>query len=151
MTTGTEGQPRSQRRIPVWGWILGALFFPPGIFIVLAVARVLTWWRAIVLALLAYGLLLIMVHGMAIHDEAPYPHHLYMSLGFLLYVIAVGQLQYAIGQKRGLWSNQARRIWKIFGYVAVIFFAMQAALISVTILLCRLYPDYAAFMSRGGA
>jgi len=153
MTAGTEGQPRSLRRIPVWGWILGAPFFPSGIFIVLAVARALAWWRALLLALLAHGVLLILIRGLAIHDEAPCPHlhDLYGNLGCLLYMIAVGQLQYAIGQKRGLWSNQARRIWKIFGYVAAFFFALQVAAIATEILLCWLYPNYAAYMSGGGA
>ncbi|HET6442516.1 MAG TPA: hypothetical protein VFH53_09080 [Phycisphaerae bacterium] len=149
MTTATEGQPRSLRRIPVWGWILGALFFPPGIFIVLAVARALAWRRAIVLALLAYGLWDLMIYGSVISAPGHLSHE-YSFLGVILYMIAVGQLQYAIGQKHGLWSERGRRMWKIFGYTAAVLFALGATVIAFMVLHGWRYPDFVAYMSGGG-
>jgi hypothetical protein len=109
------------RQIPAWGWVVGAIFFPPGIFIVLAVAKALRWWAAIVLAILSYGVEMLLVCGYSLKPAGP-PTALstYLTLGFLFYLACVGQLQYSIGRRHGVWSWQARRIWWIFGIVWIV-------------------------------
>ena len=121
----SDAPARTLRRIPAWGWVLGAIFFPSGIFIVLAVAKALRWWAAVVLAILSYGVEVLLVYGYSLKPAGP-PTAIstYLSLGFLLYLACVGQLQYSIGRRHGVWSWQARRIWWIFGIVWIVFASM---------------------------
>jgi hypothetical protein len=123
-------------RIPAWGWVVGAIFFPPGIFIVLAVAKALRWWAAVVLAILSYGVEMLLAYGYSLDPAGP-PTALstYLTLGFLFYLACVGQLQYSIGRRHGVWSWQARRIWWIFGIVWIVVASAGVVAICLALLL----------------
>jgi hypothetical protein len=126
---------RLLRRIPAWGWVLGAIFFPPGIFIVLAASRVLRWPRAILLAIASYGVLLLFPLGMKYIQYETALAHNYTLLGLWLYLACIGQLQYSIGRMHGVWSWQARRIWWIFGIVWIVVASMAVIATSLALFL----------------
>jgi hypothetical protein len=111
---------RLLRHIPAWGWVVGAIFFPSGIFIVLAASRAMRWPWAILLTIASYGVPLLFALGMKyIQYESALARN-YTLLGLWLYVACVGQLQYSIGRRHGVWSWQGRRIWWIFGIVWIV-------------------------------
>jgi hypothetical protein len=100
--------------------VVGAIFFPPGIFIVLAASRAMRWPWAILLTIASYGVPLLFALGMKyIQYESALARN-YTLLGLWLYVACVGQLQYSIGRRHGVWSWQGRRIWWIFGIVWIV-------------------------------
>jgi len=127
---------RPLRRIPAWGWVLGAIFFPSGIFIVLAVAKALHWWTAVVLAILSWGVGMLLAYGHSLKPAGP-PTALgtYVTLGLFFYLACIGQLQYSIGRRHGVWSEQARRIWWIFGIVWIVVASMAVIATSLALFL----------------
>jgi uncharacterized protein (DUF433 family) len=138
--TGGESA-RPLRQIPAWGWVVGAIFFPPGIFIVLAASRAMRWPWAILLAIASYGVLLLFPLGMKyIQYESALARN-YTLLGLWLYLACVGQLQYSIGRRHGVWPWQARRIWWIVGIVWIV--AASAAVVSTGLALLLRYEGAA--------
>jgi len=132
--TGGESA-RPLQRIPAWGWVLGAIFFPSGIFIVLAVSRAMRWPWAILLAIASHGVLLLFPLGMKyIQHESALARN-YTLLGLWLCCACVGQLQYSIGRRHGVWSWQARRIWWIFSIVWIVFASMAVIATSLALFL----------------
>jgi len=116
--------------------VLGAIFFPSGIFIVLAVAKALRWWTAVVLAILSCGVGMLLAYGCSLKPAGP-PTALgmalgmYVTLGLLFYFACIGQLQYSIGRRHAVWSEQARRLWWIFGIVWIM--AAIAAVVATSL------------------
>ncbi len=102
------------RKVPQWVritiWVVGAACFPMGIFICLALAKALRWWAAILLAVLSLGVF----YALSMIGEETGA-----SLGNAWYWLAVGQFQYNIGKRHGLWSPSARRVWKTFGWLGL--------------------------------
>lgn len=136
---GTPAKP--PRRIPAWGWVLGAIFFPSGIFIVLAASRAMRWSWAILLSIASYGIVLLFALGMkCIQYESALACN-YTLLGLWLYLGCVGQLQYSIGRRHDVWSWQARRIWWIFGIVWIVL--ASAAVVSTCLALFLTYKGAA--------
>jgi hypothetical protein len=116
--------------------VLGAIFFPPGVFIVLAVAKALRWWAALVLAILSSGVGMLLAYGEGLKPVGP-PTALgmYLTLGFLFYLACVGQLQYSIGRRHGVWSWQGRRIWWMFGIFWIVVASMAVVAAGLALLL----------------
>jgi hypothetical protein len=128
ITPDAKGQAETLRPVPLWGWVLAALFFPPGIFIAMAVAGALRWWLASVLAAASYLLMILFLPGLAMtgNTQAPNLMHSYMLLALFLYFAGIGQLQYSIGRKHGLWTPRARRMWWFFGALLLLFIVLSA-------------------------
>jgi hypothetical protein len=111
----------------MWAWILGAIAFPSGPFICLGAAKALRWWAAIVLAVLAHGIHILMIRGM---EEVQNTHgivSMYVLLAGFLYIACVGQLQYSIGRRHGVWTDAGRRLWWLFGVLWIFIFALMCA------------------------
>ena len=111
----------SVRPVPAWVWVIGAVFFPMGTFVVLGIARALRWRVALPLAIVSYGMVLLFPAGQHFLRNEPMLSDTYVSMAFLLFMCAAGQLQYAIGVRCGLWTHGARRAWRIAAYFAVAF------------------------------
>ena len=109
----------SRKRIPIWGWMLGVLFFPAGLFLTLGSARALRWRIAGPLAACAWLVQVILVRGLALSGTRFTEGSGYLVLGLWFYTLSVAQLQYALGSAAGVWSDRARGIWRILGYVGV--------------------------------
>ena len=105
-----------RKRIPLWGWVPGVIFFPSGLFLTLGSARVMKWRTAVPLAACAWAVQMAFVKGMALMGDRFPEGSAYLLLGFWFSTLSVAQLQYAIGAKHGLWSDTARRVWRILGY-----------------------------------
>jgi len=123
------------RPVPAWGWLLGIVFFPMGVFLVLGFSRALRWWAALLLSIGSYGMLLLFPEGLYLLREERVLVRCYVFIGWILYFLAVGQLQYAIGHRRGLWTARARRIWRCAAYAGLLFLAMEVATTSALIIL----------------
>ena len=100
------------RCVPQWVrvaiWVVGAVWFPMGIFICLALAKALRWWVAILFAAGSVGL------WYALTDMGEFG-----TTAVVWFCLAAGQFQYHIGQRHGLWSRGAKRVWKAFGWVGL--------------------------------
>ncbi len=110
------------RPVPDWVWVLGAAFFPPGIFIALAIGRAMRWWGAILLAAGSAGMYYVLATIAESGARAA-------GLAMFWFCIAAGQLQYSIGHRRNLWSPGAKRIWRVFGWIAVVAVVISSALV----------------------
>jgi len=115
--------------------VLGAIFFPPGIFILLAASRALRWPWAILLAIASCAVLLLFPLGMKYVQYETALAHNYTLLGLCLYLACTGQLQYSIGRRHGVWSEQARRIWWIFGIAWIFIASMGVVAIGLALFL----------------
>ena len=109
------------RPLPGWAWVLGAFCFPYGIFILLAIARVLRWRTALPLAVGSFAIFYMLAS--LVESGATFAH-----IAILWFYIAIGQFQYGIGRNRDLWSTSARRIWGIFGWVAMVLAVISLAM-----------------------
>jgi len=114
--SAVSDQPKhpSLRHVPTWAWVLGALFYPEGIFICLGVARAIRWWAAALLTLASLGYVLLFAK--CVSTPTPNAEGSFISLGYVFYMGCVGLLQYVIGQRRGLWTRGGRWVWQLGGY-----------------------------------
>lgn len=103
------------RNVPQWIrvaiWVVGIVLFPMGIFICLALAKALRWWAAILLAALSLGV----YYGLAMIGEEAEAG----SVGTVWFWLAVGQFQYHVGERHGLWGRVAKTAWKTFGWLGL--------------------------------
>lgn len=131
---------RGFRALPQWAWALAIIFHPLGLFIALGAARAIKWSSAILLAAASYVLSvafvwgMIAVEGLGIANEEV---NLLIFLGLLFYLISVAQLQYALGNKSGIWTPRAKRAWRAFGYVAAVSVLIVVAALVVRLLFSR--------------
>jgi hypothetical protein len=115
MRTKPESQSTA-RILPRWGWVLAILFYPVGPFVAFGAARLLKWWMAVCLAVVAYGITAGLAFGMSRVPEES------VAQGFILLagsigLVGMGWYQFRIGDKADYWSDDARRIWCIFGWI----------------------------------
>lgn len=112
---------QSPRHLPQWSWVVAVLFFPSGLFLAYGSAKLLSWWRAVLLALLSYGCLVGFVQLM-VHLErrgASGLVHSIAILGGLAMLGGWGFVLYRIGQCAEYWSPTAQRVWRRAGWFAV--------------------------------
>jgi hypothetical protein len=95
------------------------------------------WPCAILLAIASYGVLLLFVLGLKYIQYESALARDYILMGLWLYLACVGQLQYSIGRRHGVWSRQARRIWWIFGIFWIV--VASAAVVSTGLALLLRY------------
>ena len=69
--------------------------------------------------------LLLLPAGLHFLRDGPSLSRSYVSMAWLLFMCAAGQLQYAIGVRCGLWTHGARRAWRIAAYFAVAFLVVE--------------------------
>jgi hypothetical protein len=121
----------SPRPLPQWGWVLATLFFPSGLFVAYGCARLLSWARAIPLALLSYGCVGGFVVLMSRLDQlgASGLARSLALLGGVAIFSAWGFVLHGIGQRVGYWSTSVQRGWRRAGWFAV--FILGLAGISV--------------------
>ena len=119
------------RRLPQWGWLLAALFFPSGVFIAYGTARLLSWTRAVTLAVLSYGCVVGFVGLMMIVERfhaGSVVHSIALLGGFLVFY-GWGTLLYRIGLNAGYWSPEVQRGWRRAGWFTT--FVLVLAVLNV--------------------
>jgi len=106
------------RQLHPLAWVMAALFFPMGTFLALGFGRVLLWRRAIILAIISALLLVGVVAGMAHYEEESIQQSFTLFCGMVGYYLA-GRGQYYLGNRASYWTDAGRRIWRIFGILAL--------------------------------
>lgn len=115
---------RSPRPLPVWVWILSALFLPYGVFIAYGFARLLSWPRSIALALSSAACVIVFVRLLSYLDEihgdalTSYCANAAAVVMEAAWVYAL----YRIGRRANYWSPATLRGWRIAGWFAVALF-----------------------------
>lgn len=111
------------RPITAWGWVLGVVFVPGGMFLALATARAISWTKAIAWFLLYAFMTLGIARGMA-HlesiDAARTVILLFLNFGWVLFATALF-IVYYYGKKAECWTARAQRGWRI---LTVLFFGL---------------------------
>jgi hypothetical protein len=116
--TGSAIQPSP---LPVWGWILAALFYPMGPFIALASARLLKWPTAIFLAIAAYAATAGIAFTMSRLGEGSIIQTAFL-VGAIIILLGAGILQFWVGARANYWSQTAKRLWTILGCLGALTF-----------------------------
>lgn len=130
----------SRRRLPQWSWVLAALFFPSGVFVAYGCARLISWSRAILLALTSYGSLAGFVQLMVRleQDGASDVGKSIAILGGVTMLAGWGWLLYCIGQRVEYWSPTVHRGWCRAGWVAVVLICLASAVVGLQFVAHRL-------------
>ena len=124
-------------------WLLATLFFPSGVFVAYGSARLLSWSRAVLLALFSYGCLIGFVQLM-VHFERSEASDMIRSaaiLGGVTMFCGWGCVLYRIGQRAGYWSRAVQRGWRRACWFAVAVLALGVASILVQIVVARLHSS----------
>ncbi|GEP43938.1 hypothetical protein [Brevifollis gellanilyticus] len=110
--------PLHMRPLPQWAWMLSVLVFPASVFLAFGAARLLSWSRALVLAVVSgvssIGFVQLMVY-LESHDVSWWITGLTNLAGFVMY-LGWGFLIYRIGLRHGLWTPTARKLWRAIGW-----------------------------------
>ena len=121
-TDSASGISPRYRRMPVVVWFLTVPIWPAGVWIVMAAAKVMRWWECLIAIAASYGLcggfgiLMAELEGREVPVQVPTGAAL---IGGVL-LCAIGYAQYRIGHRRGYWSDQARRVWRILAVTVAI-------------------------------
>jgi hypothetical protein len=123
--------------IPLWGWAIGLVFFPGGGFFVLAWAKAWPWWRALLMSLGVYTVIVSLISSLLLlpQDEGQMPT--VSVLGLVLCGALAGHLQYAAGCGRALWSHAEARAWRMLGVAAWVI----ATALAIALLLRTFFPE----------
>jgi len=124
---------QTSRQLPQWGWVLAAVFFPSGVFIAFGVARILSWSRAILFALLSYGCIIGFVQFMR-HLEHGGTNYMAKAVAVpsgIAIIVIWGFVLYRIGQQANYWSSVAQRGWRLAGWFAVAVLCLACARVSI--------------------
>ena len=136
-----EPQAQPHRQLPLWAWLLAAAFYPAGTFVALSAARVLRWRSGIALAVAWYALLAVglpyLTPYLDARELAAQIPAVLLLFGFL---VGLGLWQYRLGRRCGYWSEQARRIWWIFGVLVVVLLVVNLLSLIAYVLLIHLVP-----------
>jgi hypothetical protein len=113
------------RQIPRWAWVLAVLLFPPGVFVAFGCARLLSWWRSVLFAVLSYASLEGFLRTLLYLEDRGVPEavRLAVVLGGHLLFSAWGFALYRIGAAARYWSPAAQKRWRGAGWFAVAVFA----------------------------
>ena len=122
---GGGSQSPEGRPIPVWGWIVGILLFPGGMFVALAAARAIRWWAAMLFAIGSFGIYYML--ATIAESEPDFLCGPAAVLAITWFCVAAGQFQYSIGRRHNLWTREATRIWKVIGWITVVLAAVFSA------------------------
>ena len=125
--------PPVGKPLPMWAWLLAALFFPAGHFIALSAAKIHSWKRGIILSITCYATLNAAVPFLMFQSENATRIVQMLALD-VLYVawIAWGYAAYRIGQKAHYWSAQARRLWRMMAWIGAVMLILSMTSIVVT-------------------
>lgn len=116
--------------------MLGALFFPAGIFLVMGRARLLTWPRAAMFAAAAFlsnALFVQIWTDLDLSRASEVSRALAMTGGIVMYC-AWGHTTYQIGQRVDYWSPGSLRGWRVVGWFALFMLSMSVLDIVLAIL-----------------
>ena len=118
---------RAPRPLPKWAWVLAVLFFPVGMFVAYGSARLLSWWRSVVLAVLSQAC--IIGFGQAMiqleHRNSSEVARAALLSGGVLMLSAWGFALYRIGQSAAYWSPAVQRGWRRAGWFALAVFLLS--------------------------
>jgi hypothetical protein len=123
--------------------VLAMLFFPSGLFVAYGSARLLSWARAIMLAILSYGCLIGFVQIM-VHLERGGASGVVPGAAILVGVMMFcgwGFLLYRIGQRVRYWSPTALRGWRRAGWVAVVVLCLACINVVLQFFVARLHTS----------
>jgi hypothetical protein len=136
MSDSASERPAGPRRVALPFWILGILYFPWGIFLVLGMARLLSWTRCVLLTLTSFASALV---GVQIIFDLKNTHASDLSLslasaaGVVMY-FGWGNIIYEIGQKAEYWSPRAQWSWRCASWIGIFFLSFCAVTVALVIL-----------------
>lgn len=137
MNESMPDAPVTPRRVG-WGyWFAGIVLFPWGVFLVLGMARLLSWTRSVLLAMTSLATGMIFVEIMADLDNShasELSHALALAGGTMMYC-GWGYLMYEIGQKVEYWSPRVLRGWRWAAWLAIFVLSLNAVTIAMAILI----------------
>lgn len=122
------------RKIHPMGWLVASLFFPCGIFIAFSYAKLISWTKGILLAIIAYAFTVGFALSMGSVPEESLSQNILLVVGFVIFIV-VGYFQYKIGSKVSYWSDKGKRIWKMFGVLSIVLLVLVLISIPLTIVL----------------
>ena len=119
-----DDKPQSETSaLSYLGWLLAVALFPSGIFLRLALAKVVSWPHAILCSILSYAVLVPVIPAMEFLEKQRTPGWMTVKsavvLGMVLWIFGIAWYQYRLGRTRGYWSDTGRRVWRILGITAV--------------------------------
>lgn len=126
----------SPRPLPQWGWVLATLFFPSGLFVAYGYARLLSWARAVPMALLSYGCVVGFVLLMRRLDQLG-ASGLARSLALLGGAVVFstwGIVLHGIGRRVGYWSPSVQGGWRRAGWFAVFLLGLAGVSVGLQVL-----------------
>jgi hypothetical protein len=123
-------KPLRGSSLPQWGWLVAYLFFPIGPFIALAAAKLLSWPKAIVLAVISYGTGAAMVLLLIYLQNSPnfQGRQFVSALVPISLFLGWGIVIYRIGRAADYWCPRTRRICLILLWIAVSLLLVDLAL-----------------------
>ena len=133
----------SPRRLPQWSWVLAVLFFPSGMFVAYGSARLLSWSRAVLFALVSYGCVICFVQLMIYlenHSASSVVHSIAIFAGITMFC-GWGFLLYRIGQRATYWSPTVQRGWRRAGWFAVAVLCFACISVVIQLILTRLHSS----------
>ena len=136
MSESASDNPAGPRRVARGFWVAGLLLFPWGVFVVMGMARLLSWPRSVLLALGSLITGMIFVQLMAYLDEthaSELSHALALAGGTVMYC-GWGFLMYEIGETVKYWSPAVQRGWRWVAWLAVFALSLNALTIALAIL-----------------
>jgi uncharacterized membrane protein len=131
----------SPRPLPQWGWVLAVLFFPSGVFVAFGAARLLTWTRAILFALLSYGCIIGFVQFMMLLERngaSSVMHSVAILVGMVVFC-AWAFFIFRIGQRAEYWSQVVQRGWRRAGWFAVVVLCLACLSLGLQFIVAQLH------------
>ena len=116
------------------------MFFPCGLFVAYGRARLLSWRRAALLAVLSYVCIIGFVQLMAQLDRdgsSGWVHSTAILGGVTMYC-GLGFLLYRIGHHVGYWSPTAQGIWQRAGWLGSIVFCLACVSVGLQFIVARI-------------
>jgi hypothetical protein len=108
------GTAEAQLTESTTGWTISFLLFPYGPFIYMAKLKVITKGFACIVVLASVVLQVGMVSVLAKTNEQPWQHWLVLLMGVGFYLL--GTLQFIAGERKNIWSDKARKDWRLAGW-----------------------------------
>jgi hypothetical protein len=121
LTYASPHRPNRGRSLPQWAWLIAYLLFPLGPFIALAVAKVISWRNAVILAVVSYGTGAGMTWLMISLEDSPNAGLRQIIGGVVPLVFFLGwsMVIYYIGRAADYWHPRTRRLCVILFWIAL--------------------------------
>ncbi len=123
------------KRLPLWSWIVAALFFPSGFFLAYGYARLLRWRQAAFFAAFSYAGLIVFVSMMQEleRNQGGEFFQSILSLVFVGVLSAWGKFLHLIGERANYWSTAAQKMWRRASWFGIFLAALAALSVLVQI------------------